>query len=258
MAEHGVAITREVSEALGSCELTHVQRTSLNVAAARAQHCMYEHALTEAGFEVVRLAAAPDMPDSVFVEDIALIFPDLAVITRPGALSRRIEVPAIADALRPYRPLQYIQSPGTMDGGDVLTTAGVVFVGRSTRTNTEAIDELSRLLAPHNRQVREVDVNGCLHLKSAATDVADGVLLINPRFVAPSSFREFDLIEVDPLEPLAANALRLGDALVVADAYPRTRDRLVKAGLKVYSLDMSELAKAEGGVTCCSLLIPTA
>ena len=250
-----VAITREVSSSLAACELTHLARVPIDVDRARAQHRAYEDALRAAGYDVRRLSATADMPDSVFIEDTALVFDELAVVTRPGAESRRRETPAVAEALAPYRSLRHIEAPATVDGGDVLVAGRRVFVGLSTRTNAAAVSQLRRILAPYGYAVCEVSVRECLHLKSAVTSVDSGVLLLNPNWGSASAFRDFEIVEVDPREPSAANALRLRDRVIVPAAFPWTADRLQARGLCVEMVDASELAKAEGAVTCCSLLI---
>ena len=249
-----IAITRDVSAALERCELTHLARTPIDVSRARVQHKAYEACLAGAGCRVERLAADDTMPDSVFVEDIAVVFADVALITRPGAESRRVEAPAIAAAVGRYRTLRVIDAPGTVDGGDVLVAGRRVFVGQSSRTNAAGIDQMRQMLAPFGYTVQGVDVTGCLHLKSAVTEVADGVLLMNPEWTRASEFDDFTIVEVDPAEPFAANALRIGDLVVFPAAFPRTRERLDARGLRVRTVDGDELAKAEGGVTCCSLV----
>ena len=250
-----VAITREVSPALADCELTHLTRVPIDVDAARAQHRAYEQALADAGYTIERLSCGADMPDAVFVEDIAVVFDELAIITRPGAESRRSETPTVAAVLERYRPLHFVCAPATLDGGDVLSVGKRVFVGVSTRTNAEAVAQMRRILAPHGYTVREVAVRGCLHLKSAVTALADDLLLLNEEWAPPAAFSEFDLVSVHPNEPSAANALRLDDRIIFPMAFPGTAARLGQRGLRVVGVDASELAKAEGAVTCCSLLI---
>jgi dimethylargininase len=249
-----VALTRAVSPAIDRCELTHLRRQPIDLAAARAQHGAYEDRLRDAGCRVVQLASGNDMPDAVFIEDIALVFDELAVVTRPGAESRRCETPAVVDALRAYRELVFIDSPGTMDGGDVLSIGRRVFVGESSRTNAAAIAQLEATLGPRGYSVHPVRVDGCLHLKSAATLVADVVLLVNRAWVKPDSFGPLTVVDVDPAEPAAANALRIGDRVIYPTAFPGTRRRLEARGIRVDAVDVSELAKAEGAVTCCSLI----
>jgi dimethylargininase len=254
-----MALTREISPAILTCELTHLARTPIDLDRARAQHADYEWALVEAGCTVRRLHAADDMPDSVFVEDIAVILDELAVMTRPGAASRRGETPAIMDALIKaqalhFRPLVMIEEPATLDGGDVLVLDTHAFVGASSRTNAAGVNQLRRMLTRAGYTVQAVPVHGCLHLKSAVTAVGPDTVLINPEWVPPDAFAAYQRIEVDPAEPHAANALLLADRVVYPTAFPRTRERLEQAGLKVRPVDVSELAKAEGAVTCCSLI----
>jgi dimethylargininase len=250
-----IAITREVSPSIGRCELTHVPRDVIDVDVARAQHRRYEECLAALGCAVQRLPADPDLPDSVFVEDTAVVLDEVAVITRPGAASRRPETRAIAEALEPYRRLLYVEAPGTVDGGDVLRVGRTLFVGASGRSNQAGIAQVRALLAPFGYTVQEVPVSGCLHLKSAVTQVAEDALLINRAWVNTEPFEHLHLVDVDPAEPLAANALLVGGVVVYPAAYPRTRERLEARGVACRVVDVSELAKAEGAVTCCSLVL---
>jgi dimethylargininase len=246
---------------MASCQLTHVPRVPIDLGLAREQHRAYELALANAGYQVERIVDGPgvgaDMPDRVFVEDIAVVFDELAIVTRPGAESRRAEVPAVADVLGRYRPLRFIDAPGTVDGGDVLLAGRRVFVGRSSRTNEAGILQLRRFLGPLGYTVCDLEVGGCLHLKSAVTSLAGDLLLVNPQWVDASTFVGFVCVEVDPLEPSAANALQLDDRVLVPASFPRTADRLAARGLRVQTVDASEVAKAEGAVTCCSLIVPS-
>jgi len=250
-----VAITRQISDTLTECELTHLPRVPIDLTLARVQHAAYERALADSGYRVERLPSDVEMPDAVFVEDTAIVFAEVAVITRPGAASRRAEVAAVAEALGRYRDLRRIEAPATIDGGDVLVTGRRVFVGLSSRTNREAVRQLRRLLDPFDYTVCEVAMENCLHLKSAVTAVAGGVLLVNPLWIDEAAFNGFDLVRVDPSEPSAANALKLRDRVICPSAFPLTARRLRARGWRVDLVDASELAKAEGAVTCCSVLI---
>ena len=254
-----MATTREISPSIQSCELTHLARAPIDLDLARAQHADYEWALVEAGCTVRRLHAEPDMPDSVFVEDIAVVFDEFAAITRPGAESRRAETPAVIDALSRvqslhFRPLVMIEEPGTLDGGDVLVIGRRVFVGSSRRTNGAGFDQLRGMLMHVGYSVLAVPVDGCLHLKSAVTAIAPDAVLINRDWVPAEVFAGLELVDVHPAEPYAANALLVGDRVVYPAAFPRTRERLEGRGLTVRPVDVGELAKAEGAVTCCSLI----
>lgn len=252
-----IAITRQVSPAIIHCELTHLQRQPIDLQTARSQHAAYESTLASLGVQVHSLPADPNLPDSVFVEDAALVLDELAVITRPGAESRRNEVDAIAGALHYWRGLEWIQPPGTLDGGDILQVGKQVFVGLSSRSNREAIRQLQKMLKRFGYKVKGVPVTGCLHLKSAVTCVAPESLLINPAWVDADEFAGYHLIEVDPGEPYAANALPVGEVLLYQPSFPHTGERLQTAGLTLRMVDTAELGKAEGALTCCSLLFST-
>jgi N-Dimethylarginine dimethylaminohydrolase len=249
-----IAVTREVSPALGDCELSYVSREPIDVARAGVQHRDYQRALEILGCRLLTLPAEPGLPDSVFVEDVAIVLDEVAVLTRPGALSRRPEVASVAELLRDYRPVLAIAAPGTLDGGDVLRVGRTLYVGESARSNAAGIAQLRELLAGHGYAVQAVPTHGCLHLKSAVTQLGDDTLLLQPEWVDRDRFAGFKIIEVDPAEPHAANVLRIGDALVMPASFPRTRQRLLDAGFQVMAVDVSELQKAEGAVTCCSLV----
>jgi dimethylargininase len=257
VASYVIAVTRPVSASINQCQLTHVNREPIDVARARAQHAAYERALEAAGCSLVRLDEAADLPDAVFVEDVAIVCDEVALVTRPGAESRRAETPPVAELLRRYRPVREIDAPATVDGGDVLVAGRTVFVGRSHRTNDAAVDQLGKLLRPHGYRILAVPVTGCLHLKSAVTALADDRLLINAAWVNREAFPGFELIDIDQREQSAANVLRIGRELISADRFPRTRERLEQLGFVVRVLDVSELAKAEAAVTCCSLVFST-
>lgn len=248
------AITREVSPSLADCELTHVEREPIDIGRARAQHAGLRGLLVELGCTVIHLPAAPALPDSVFVEDTAVVFDDLAVIARPGVASRRPETSLITDVLRCFRRTAAIEAPGRLEGGDVLCLDKRVFVGLSSRTNESGVAQLRDILAPLGHEVRAVRVAGCLHLKSGVTAVADETLLMNPAWMEPSSFPDCRTIAVNPAEPRAGNALRIGDTVLTATEHPRTRTRLLDHGIACRSVDANELAKAEGGLTCCSIV----
>jgi dimethylargininase len=250
-----IAFTRAVPPSIDRCELTHLERTCIDVARAAAQHHAYESLLERLGCTVHRLEPAPDMPDSVFVEDTAVVLDEVAIVTRPGAASRRGETDAIAAALMPYRELRYIDPPATVDGGDVLRVGRELFVGVTGRTTVEAVRQLEEILRPFGYVVRATHVRGCLHLKTAVTAASDGLLVLNPEWVDSGTFGTFDRVPVDSQEPFAANVLRLGEALVCAEGSTRTAERLRARGFDVHLVDVSELAKAEAGVTCCSVLL---
>jgi len=250
-----MAVTRDVSPEIGRCELTHLDRKPIDYERAVAQHEGYRAVLAALGCEVLRLPAAADYPDSVFVEDTAIVLDTAVVITRPGAASRRGETDLIEQVLAPRRDLFRMTGPGTLDGGDVMRLERTLVVGLSGRTTEDGAQELARLVEPRGFRVRTVTVSGCLHLKSAVTAVGQNRVLLNPEWVDPAAFRGTEVIEVHPAEPAAANALRVGDTLVYPAAHVLTAELLRHRGHDVRVVDASELAKAEGGVTCCSLIL---
>jgi dimethylargininase len=193
----------------------------------------------------------------VFVEDVLVVVDEIAIATRPGAVSRRAEVGAVAEAAARWRPVAAIEAPGTVDGGDVLRLGRRLLVGRSGRTNDDGIRQLASLLAPFGYTVDAVQVRGCLHLKSAITEAGEQTVLVNPAWIHVDALglTGWSILEVDPGEPHGANVLRAGDRVVASDAYPRTRATLERAGVRVVDVDVSEIAKAEGAVTCCSVLL---
>lgn len=251
-----IAITREISPRFNECEITHIDRTPIDLELARAQHHEYVQALKTIGCDVIALPAESDLPDSVFVEDAAFILPEVAVITRPGADSRKPETESILHALTPLINHVQLQEPATLDGGDVLVLGKDIYIGLSTRSNQAAIEQLSKLLGEYGYTIRGVQMHDCLHLKTAVTRVDDKTLLINPNWVDTHHFENFKWIEVDTSEPFAANCLPVGDFIIYPTSFPKTRARLEAAGYKVAAVDVSELAKAEGAVTCCSLILP--
>lgn len=250
-----LAITRQVSPRFAECELTHLERVPIDVEVARVQHHNYVQALRDLGCHVVELPAKADWPDSVFVEDAAFILPEVAVITRPGADSRKPEIESIADVLSPHRELVFVREPATVDGGDVLVLDKDIYVGLSTRSGQAAIDQLQTLLARFGYRVQGVGLRDCLHLKSAVTRLGENSLLINRNWVDTRPFEKYEFVDVAESEPMAANILMIGETGLYPTAFPETQSKLELRGVNLLTLDVSELAKAEGAVTCCSLII---
>ena len=240
---------------MAECELTHLERQPIDVAKASRQHDQYEDVLRSLGCKVTRLAGLPDDPDSVFIEDTAIVLDECAVITRPGAESRRGEVTGVAEALKPYRRLYHIEAPGTLDGGDVLRVGRRLYVGISTRSNADGARQLADAVAHHGYTVARVPMRDCLHLKTAVSTLPDLSLLLNPRWVDAECFDGARTMDVHPEEPEAANVLVVGNTVVLPLSAQRTRSALDAAGYTTVGVDASELAKAEGGLTCCCLLI---
>jgi dimethylargininase len=248
------AITRAVSPAIVHCELSFIDRKPIDLAAAQSQHHAYESLLGKLGARVISLPAEPDLPDSMFVEDPAIVLDELAVILPLGTDTRRREAASLAQALAKFRKLAYVSLPGTLEGGDVLRIDRKIFVGLTKRSNTEGIRQLAAILAPHNYEVIAVPVTGCLHLKSAVTYLGRNTLLAKRAWFDVTPLANYEWIDVDPAEPHAANALALAGTVIFPSSFPRTHARMEERGFHVTPLDISELQKAESGLTCSSLL----
>jgi dimethylargininase len=245
------AFTRAVSSRIAECQLTHLERVPIDPITAAAQHGAYELALEAAGFDIVRLAGLPDDPDAVFVEDTALLLNDHAVITRPGAPSRIGEVDSTSEGLAAYFEVHRVMD-GYVDGGDVLRIGKRLYVGASTRTTRAGIEALADIARPLGYEVVAAKTGACLHLKTGATFAGDGVLLYDPATIDPAQFGGVEPVPVH--EPAAANCVRAGDRLILPAGNPRTADMLRARAFTVVEVDVSELQKAEAGVTCMSLI----
>jgi dimethylargininase len=252
------AITRAVSPAIVHCELSFIDRKSIDLATAQEQHHAYENLLGKLGARVISLSAEPDLPDSMFVEDPAIVLDELAVILPLGTQTRRREALSLAQALGKYRKLEFVSLPGTLEGGDVLRIDRKIFVGLTKRSNAEGIRQLAAILEPHNYEVIAVPVTGCLHLKSAVTHLGRNTLLANRAWFDTAPLASFEWVDVDPAEPHAANALAFGGTIIFPASFPHTRARIEARGFHVTPLDISELQKAESGLTCSSLLFDDA
>ncbi|HEX7974082.1 MAG TPA: arginine deiminase-related protein [Anaerolineales bacterium] len=218
-----------------------------------AQHKAYIQALRSLGLEVDVLESLPDFPDAYFVEDVAVVTPEIAVVTRPGAAARRDEADAIVPALARYRPTLRIQPPGTVEGGDVLMAGRHFFIGVSERTNREGAAQLGDILVEYGYTWTPVPLAAGLHLKSSATAVGPETLLIGADFAGLAEFKSYEHILVDPDEAYAANTLWLNGSLLFPHGFPKTRQKLEALGLPIIDLDTSEARKMDGGLTCMSL-----
>ncbi len=218
-----------------------------------AQHSAYVETLRRLGLEVDVLPEAPGFPDSYFVEDAAVVTPEVAVITRPGAPSRRGETAAVEPALAKHRPLVRIEPPGTLDGGDVLFAGGRFFIGLSERTNGDGARQLGRILASHGYSWTAVPVEGGLHLKSFVNTLGGRNLAVAAGFESGGIFREFNRIVLDPGDDYAANTLWINGTLLMPAGFPGVRDRFAGLGLPIIEIDTSEMRKMDGGLTCLSL-----
>lgn len=249
-----MAFVRELSPLLERCELSYVERLAIDGERARHQHHAYVRELESLGCQLAWLPALPEHADAVFVEDTAVVVPELTVITRPGALSRRNEVESVASTLAPHTRLSRVREPGTLEGGDVLRIGRALYVGVSRRTNADGVAQLASALAPFAYSVQAVSMQGCLHLKSAVTFIAPDTVLVNPQWVDPALFGARNVVHVAAEEPFGANTLTVNGVTLVSADYPRTRERLEGSGITTRALQITELHKAEAALTCMSLI----
>jgi dimethylargininase len=248
------AIVREVSSSINDCELSFHARQSIDVAKAITQHRAYQNCLAELGVRIVSLPAEPQLPDAVFVEDPAVVVDEVAIISNMRAPSRRPEATSLANALSRYRPLKFVAEPATLDGGDVMRIDRSVFVGLSRRTNQEGVHQLSNLLGSYGYKVQLVEVGSCLHLKSACSYVGNDTVVVNRSWIDVEPLAGYELLDVPGEEPAAGNALLVNDVVIMPASFPQTRALLESRGFRVRAIDVSELQKAEAGVTCTSLI----
>jgi len=252
------AITRNVSSSFADCELSFIERKPIDMEKARAQHHAYEALLEKLGAKVISLPEEKELPDSMFVEDPAIVLDEVAIICPLGTERRRREAPSLRAALEPFRKLAYVKLPGMLEGGDVLRVGKKIFVGLTQRSNAEGIRQLAVTTEHYGYDLTAVPVTGCLHLKSAVTYLGRNTLLGNREWFDWKRFEGFDWVDVDPAETHAGNALAIGESIVFPASFPKTRARIEAKAFRVESLDISELQKAESGLTCSSLLFDAA
>lgn len=253
------ALVHAPSPRMNEAVRTHVGHEDIDVARASEQHAAYCRMLEGCGVTVHVLDVNRDHPDAVFVEDTAIVLDELAIVGSMGAPSRAAEPEGVEVELRRFRSdVLRVVSPATLEGGDVLRIGKKLLVGLSSRTNARGVAALSEIVRPHGYVVLPVRVTGSLHLKTACTALPDGTLLVNPQWVDLGSVVDFELLAVHDDEPFAANVLLVGDVVCTGASSPGTVAELRRRGIDVRTTELEELAKAEGGPTCLSLLFADA
>ncbi len=247
------ALTRPTGPELAQCELTHLEREPIDIDAAMQQHEVYLQILRDLSVNVIELPRLPEHPDAVFVEDTVLALDEVAVLLRPGAVSRLGEVASVAAALRPHRELVEIAAPATIDGGDLIVLDRTILVGATSRTDPLGAQALDAAVGPFGYRVQTVPVTGCLHLKTAATAVDSETLVAFSPWVDLSAV-DAKIIEVDPSEPEGANVVEIDGTLITDVRATATADLLSDHGYPIIATEVSEFAKAEGALTCKSVL----
>lgn len=233
--------------------LTTVQGAKPEYTAMMIQHDAYVDALRELGLHVDVLEPLAEFPDAYFVEDAAIMTAEVAIVTRPGAKSRRGEAAAMEPVIAAYRPLARIEAPGKLDGGDVLFVGRHALIGVSERSNPEGAEQLGEILEDHGYTWNAVPVAEGLHFKSSVNWIGGKNLLVTEDFAGMDELDGYRQIVVDPSETYAANVLWINGTLLIPAGYPKTRKKLEGLGLPIVELDTSEARKMDGGLTCMSL-----
>lgn len=248
-----IAITRKVSASICDCELLHIDRAEIDYHAAEKEHQEYERYLSSRGFTVISLPEKAEMPDAAFVEDVAIVLDELAISAPMGSGARKAERSEVVKVLSCFREVCVLPEDAQLEGGDVLTIGKRIFVGRSSRTDEAGIDCLAQAVGALGYSVTPVEVGNCLHLKTACSFIGNNTLLVNDQWIDIEPLRDFDLVRVS--EPWAANVLFLDSGeLLLARTHSETGRLLASHGFSVHSLDVSELSKAEAGLTCLSII----
>jgi len=218
------------------------------------QHDDYIEALKFCGLEVTELQADERFPDSCFVEDVAVCTKKFAVITNPGASSRKGEEKEIIEVIKEfYKNLEYIKEPGTLEGGDEMMVKDHFYIGLSRRTNREGAKQLIKTLEKYGMSGSIVEMSEMLHLKSGLAYLEDNVLLVAGEFINKVEFGKFNKIVVDEEETYSANCIRINDYVLVPAGYPKTKEKIETAGFRTIVVDTSEYRKVNGGLSCLSL-----
>ena len=248
------AITHSPSPALTQCELTYLARRVIDPEMTASQHEQYNDMLRRCGVQVLTYDDNISLPDSVFVEDAALVLDEIGIMMSMGAETRRSEVQFIESLLVKYRQVKHISLPAQLEGGDILQIGKNLYVGLSSRSNRQGVEILEQIVRPYGYRVTGVEVSGCLHLKTGVTALDDDTLLINPKWVDPGPFDNMKQLAVPEEEPFAANILQINGTICLHSGFTQTRELLEKRGYQVDTTDISEFHKAEAGLTCMSLI----
>ena len=250
-----LALTHVPSPHMGQCLLTFLKRQPIDCALAQQQHRAYCRMLRREGMRVRTLQTHLRSPDATFVEDTAIVLDEIAILASPGDTTRRRELVAIERELTCLHSIRRIEPPALLEGGDVLRLNRELFVGLSSRTNRKGIEALTQISQPCGYRVIPIPINGCLHLKTGCTALSEHTLLINPNWIDTSKLSRFKLISTPADEPWGANVLRLGEQIWLPAAHRQTAAVLQRLGFQVKTLELSEFAKAEGGISCLSLFV---
>ena len=248
------AITRAVSSRINECQLTFIERQTINIECAVRQHKNYQQLLKSLGLNVVELPADDRCPDCCFIEDTALVLDELAIAARPRSDARRAELAGVLPTIAKYREVVHVEAPATLEAGDVLRIGLNLFIGITSRTNRAGIEFVRKHAALHGYKVHGVEVPGALHLKSVCTAVNERAILADSSRIDIAPFAAYEVIEVPPDEWMAANVLLVNGTVCMHDGFHKTLALLRERKIRVCTVDVSEFLKAEAGLTCLSII----
>jgi dimethylargininase len=249
-----IAVVREIPDSFNNCITSQEDKDTIDVEKARLQHENYCATLETFGIELLRISADESLPDCCFTEDVVIVLDEIAIITNPRMKSRSGERKEMEKAMLPYRKMVRLDAPAYLDGGDVVVIGKKIFVGLSERSNAKAIEQLQNLLDVYGYAVTGVPVRNVLHLKSACTYIGNGYVLLSPESIDPDFFADYKLIKVPKEESYCADTLAIDDSVLIPEGYPITKQMILESGFKVITLDTTEIKKADGALTCMSVI----
>lgn len=248
------AIVRDVPESFNRCVSNSNTYDDIDTELAKLQHQQYCKTLSLLGINLIRLDTDDSLPDCCFTEDTAVIIDDLAIITSPGIESRVAETIALEKTLALYKGIFRISQPGTIEGGDVLRIERTLYIGISSRTNSEGIRQMAAILEPRGYCIVPVEIRNTLHLKSVCTYLGNGLIIVAEGYFDLNIFSGFEKIIVPEEEAYCANCLSVNRRVIIPKGFPKTKELLEEKGLLVIELEMSEFRKADGALTCLSVI----
>ncbi|MFH0760851.1 MAG: arginine deiminase family protein [Bacteroidota bacterium] len=248
------AIVRDVPNSFQKCVTTFHNKRKINVALAKQQHQQYCETLSSLGLKLIRIEADDTLPDCCFTEDTVIVFDVFAVITIPGAPSRIPETIEIEKTLSRLKTIVHITKPGTIEGGDVLRIGKKIFIGNSGRTNEEGIRQVASVIKHKGYQVIPVKIRNALHLKSVCTYLGNGCIILAEGYLDEKIFSEYDKIIVPKGEEYCANCLVVNGSVLIPKGFPKTKKIIENNGFPIIEIEMSEIEKAEGALTCLSVI----
>ena len=248
------AIVRGIPNTFQDCVTISHNTPKINVELARQQHETYCTTLEQLGLKLIRIEADDALPDCCFTEDIAIVFNDLAIITSPGTPSRVAETVEMEKIVAPLKKIYHLSPPATLDGGDVLKIDKKIFIGNSLRTNEEAIKQVAAIINPKGYEVIGVKIWNTLHLKSVCTYLGNGCIILAEGYLDDKIFSQYDKIILPKEEAYCANCLVVNGKVLISKGFPKTKSLIEAKEFSVIEMEISETKKADGALTCSSII----